>query len=132
MKPIDFLPAKKYPMVVKVHGGPNSQYRTSFSHDFQLLAADGYVVVFTNPRGSSGYGEAFGAAIRADWGNKDLKDVVAGVDYVIKQGYVDPEKVGIYGWSYGGIMTNYAITRTNRFKAAVSGASESDYFSCFC
>lgn len=131
MKPIDFQPGKKYPMIVRAHGGPNSQYRTSFSHDFQLLAAEGYVVLFTNPRGSSGYGEPFGRAIWADWGNKDLKDVVAGIDYVIKQGYVDPERLGIYGWSYGGIMTNYAITRTNRFKAAVSGAGEGDYFSCY-
>jgi dipeptidyl aminopeptidase/acylaminoacyl peptidase len=131
MKPIDFEQGKKYPMIVRVHGGPNSQYSTSFNHDFQLLAAEGYVVIYTNPRGSSGYGEPFGKAIWADWGNKDLKDVMAGADYVIKQGYVDSEKLGIYGWSYGGIMTNYAITRTNRFKAAVSGASEGDYFSCY-
>jgi dipeptidyl aminopeptidase/acylaminoacyl peptidase len=131
MKPIDFEQGKKYPMIVRVHGGPNSQYSTSFNHDFQLLAAEGYVVLYTNPRGSSGYGEPFGKAIWADWGNKDLKDVMAGADYVIKQGYVDSEKLGIYGWSYGGIMTNYAITRTNRFKAAVSGASEGDYFSCY-
>lgn len=131
MKPIDFQPGKKYPLIVRAHGGPNSQYRTSFSHDFQLLAAEGYVVLFTNPRGSSGYGELFGHAIWADWGNKDLKDVLAGVDHVIKQGYVDPERMGIYGWSYGGIMTNYAITRSTRFKAAISGASESDYFSCY-
>jgi len=131
MKPIDFEQGKKYPMIARVHGGPNSQYSTSFNHDFQLLAAEGYVVLYTNPRGSSGYGEPFGKAIWADWGNKDLKDVMAGADYVIKQGYVDSEKLGIYGWSYGGIMTNYAITRTNRFKAAVSGASEGDYFSCY-
>ncbi len=131
IKPVDFLPGKKYPMVVKAHGGPQSQYSTSFNLEFQLLAAEGYVVLYTNPRGSTGYGEPFCRAIWADWGNKDLKDVVAGVDYVLKQGYVDPEKLGISGWSYGGIMTNYAITRTNRFQAAVSGASESDYFSCY-
>lgn len=131
MKPIDFEPGTKYPMIVRAHGGPNSQYSTSFSHDFQLLAAEGYVVLYTNPRGSSGYGEPFGKAIWADWGNKDLKDVMAGVDYVIKQGYVDANRLGIYGWSYGGIMTNYGITRTNRFKAAVSGASEGDYSSCY-
>jgi len=118
-------------MIVRAHGGPNSQYSTSFSHEFQLLTAEGYVVFYSNPRGSSGYGEPFGRAIWADWGNKDLNDVVAGVNYVIKQGYVDPQKVGIFGWSCGGIMTNYAITRTNRFKAAVSGASESDYFCCY-
>jgi dipeptidyl aminopeptidase/acylaminoacyl peptidase len=131
MIPADLEPGKKYPMIVRPHGGPNSQYSTSFNSDFQLLAAEGYVVLYPNPRGSSGYGEPFGRAIWADWGNKDLKDVMAGVDYVVKQGYVDPQKLGIFGWSYGGIMTNYAITRTNRFKAAVSGASESDYFSCY-
>jgi dipeptidyl aminopeptidase/acylaminoacyl peptidase len=131
MKPLDFQSGKKYPMIVRAHGGPNSQYSTSFSHEFQLLAAKGYVVLFTNPRGSSGYGEPFGRGIWADWGNKDLKDVLAGVDYILKQGYVDPDRLGIYGWSYGGIMTNYAITRSNRFKAAISGASETDYFSCY-
>ncbi|MFP4082879.1 MAG: prolyl oligopeptidase family serine peptidase [Candidatus Aminicenantes bacterium] len=131
MKPVGFRPDKRYPMVVRVHGGPNSQYSTSFRHEFQLLAAKGYVVLFTNPRGSSGYGEPFGRDIWADWGNKDLKDIMAGVDYVIKQGYVDPERLGIYGWSYGGIMTNYAITRTQRFQAAISGAGEADYFSCY-
>ncbi|TKJ28580.1 peptidase S9 [bacterium (candidate division B38) B3_B38] len=131
IKPVDFQPDKKYPMVVKAHGGPQAQYSTSFNHEFQLLAAEGYVVLYTNPRGSTGYGEPFCRAIWADWGNKDLKDVMAGVDYVIKQGYVDSEKLGVSGWSYGGIMTNYAITRTNRFQAAVSGASESDYFSCY-
>ena len=131
IKPVDFQPDNKYPMVVKAHGGPQAQYSTSFNLEFQLLTAEGYVVLYTNPRGSTGYGEPFCRAIWADWGNKDLKDVMAGVDYVIKQGYVDPEKLGISGWSYGGIMTNYAITRTNRFQAAVSGASESDYFSCY-
>jgi len=131
MKPIDFEAEKKYPMILRAHGGPVSQYGATFNHEFQLLAAEGYVVLFTNPRGSSGYGEPFSRAIWADWGNKDLKDVVAGVDYVIKQGYVAPDKLGVSGWSYGGIMTNYAITRTNRFKAAISGAGESDYFSCY-
>ena len=131
MKPIDFQSGQKYPMIVRAHGGPNSQYSASFSHEFQLLTAEGYVVIFTNPRGSSGYGEPFGKAIWADWGNRDLKDVMAGVDYVLKQGYADPERLGVYGWSYGGIMTNYAITRTNRFKAAISGASEADYYSCY-
>ncbi len=131
MKPVDFEPGKKYPLIVRVHGGPNSQYSTSFNYEFQLLASEGYTVLYTNPRGSSGYGEPFGRAIWADWGNKDLKDILAGVEYVLKQGYIDPIRVGIYGWSYGGILTNYAITRTNRFRVAVSGASDSDYFSCY-
>ncbi len=131
MKPIDFEPDKKYPLILRPHGGPVAQYGASFSHEFQLLAAEGYVVVFTNPRGSSGYGNEFSRAIWADWGNKDLEDVVAGVDCVIKQGYVDPQNLGVFGWSYGGIMTNYCITRTDRFKVAISGASEADYFSCY-
>jgi len=131
LKPPDFDPTKKYPLIVRVHGGPNAQYDTSFNFEFQLLAAENYVVLYTNPRGSSGYGEAFGRAIWADWGNKDLKDILAGINYVIKRGYVDPGKIGIYGWSYGGILVNYAITRTNLFRSAVSGASDSDYFSCY-
>ncbi len=131
MKPVDFTAGQKYPLIVMVHGGPNAQYETSFRFEFQLLAAEGYAVLYTNPRGSSGYGEPFGRAIWADWGNKDLKDIMAGVDYALQQGYIDPSRIGIYGWSYGGIMTNYAITRTTRFRAAVSGASDSDYFSCY-
>ena len=118
-------------MILWVHGGPQYQLGTFFDYRFQLLAAAGYVVLYSNPRGSTGYGEAFTRAIWADWGNKDLKDILAGVDHVVKMGFVDPEKVGITGWSYGGEMTNFAITRTDRFKAAVAGASDSDYFSCY-
>jgi dipeptidyl aminopeptidase/acylaminoacyl peptidase len=131
IKPISFEPGKKYPMILKAHGGPQGQYGNYFSHEFQLLAAEGYVVLYTNPRGSTGYGYDFGQAIRADWGNKDLKDVIAGVDYAIKQGYVDPNRIGISGWSYGGMMTNFGIVWTDRFKAAVSGASVADYFSSY-
>lgn len=131
IKPIDFEPGRKYPMIVKAHGGPQGQYGNYFSHEFQLLAAEGYVVLYTNPRGSTGYGYEFGRAIWADWGNKDLKDVIAGVDYAIKQGYVEPERIGISGWSYGGMMTNFAIVWTDRFKAAVSGAGVADYFSSY-
>ncbi len=131
IKPIDFKPGKKYPMILKAHGGPNAQYGTSFNHEFQLLAAEGYVVLYTNPRGSSGYGYEFGRAIWRGWGNKDLKDVVAGVDFVINQGYVDPERIGISGWSYGGMMTNFGIVWTDRFKAAVSGAGVADYFGSY-
>lgn len=131
MNPPDFHPGKKYPLVLMVHGGPLAQYGTVFSHQFQLLATEGYVVLYTNPRGSTGYGNSFTLGVTANWGNEDLKDVMAGVDYVIEQGYVDPERVGIGGYSYGGWMTNYAITRTDRFKAAVSMASSADYFSCY-
>jgi dipeptidyl aminopeptidase/acylaminoacyl peptidase len=81
------------------------------------------VVVNVNPRGSSGYGQAFSAAIFADWGSLDYEDVMAGVDYAIERGYADPERLGIGGWSYGGMLTNYTITQTARFKGAISGAS---------
>lgn len=116
--------AMRYPTLLRIHGGPVSQYRHSFSFDAQLFAANGYVVVLTNPRGSSGYGQAFSQAIWADWGNKDYEDVMAGVDYAIAQGYSDPDKLGVGGWSYGGILTDHVITRTDRFKAAITGASE--------
>jgi len=111
-------------MILYPHGGPVRQYDFGFSFQAQLWAANGYLVLQPNPRGSSGYGQAFSYAIFADWGNLDYQDVMAGVDHVIAQGYADPEKLGVGGWSYGGILTNYVITQTTRFKAAVSGASE--------
>ncbi len=114
----------RYPTLLRIHGGPVSQYRHSFSFDAQLFAAHGYVVVMTNPRGSSGYGQEFSRAIWADWGNKDFEDVMAGVDYAIARGYSDPDRLGVGGWSYGGILTDHVITKTDRFKAAITGASE--------
>jgi dipeptidyl aminopeptidase/acylaminoacyl peptidase len=114
----------RYPTLLRIHGGPVSQYSHSFNFDAQLFAAHGYVVVMTNPRGSSGYGQEFSHALWADWGNKDFEDVMAGVDYAIAQGYSDPDKLGVGGWSYGGILTDHVITKTDRFKAAITGASE--------
>jgi dipeptidyl aminopeptidase/acylaminoacyl peptidase len=131
VKPPRFDASKKYPLVLRIHGGPVDQYTDAFSFEHQYLASLGYVVVFTNPRGSNGYGEAFCKAIFADWGNKDFHDVMAGVDHAVAQGYVDPGKLGVGGWSYGGILTNYVITKTPRFAAAISGASETDMFSAF-
>jgi dipeptidyl aminopeptidase/acylaminoacyl peptidase len=131
VKPPAFDSSRKYPLVLRIHGGPVGQYTDAFSFEHSYLASLGYVVVFTNPRGSNGYGEAFCRAIFADWGNKDTQDVVAGVDHVIAQGYVDPKKLGVGGWSYGGILTNYVITKTTRFAAAISGASETDMFSAY-
>ncbi|MDP2957497.1 MAG: S9 family peptidase [Longimicrobiales bacterium] len=122
--PPGFREGERYPVILRIHGGPVSQYSHSFNFEAQLLAADGYVVLYTNPRGSSGYGQAFSQAIFADWGNKDFQDVMAGVDHVVAQGWGDPERLGVGGWSYGGILTNYVITQTRRFKGAVSGASE--------
>lgn len=127
VKPIGFNPKTKYPLILWLHGGPVSQYEFDFNESAQLFAANGYVTLLINPRGSSGYGQPFSEALFADWGNKDYQDVMAGVDYAIAQGYADPNHLGVGGWSYGGILTNYVITKTNRFKGAVSGASESLY-----
>jgi dipeptidyl aminopeptidase/acylaminoacyl peptidase len=117
------------PTILRIHGGPVSQFSTAFHLEWQLLAAQGYAVVAANPRGSSGYGREFSRAIWADWGNKDFEDVMAAVDHVVAMGVADPERLGVGGWSYGGILTNYVITKTGRFKAAISGASEVNYLS---
>jgi dipeptidyl aminopeptidase/acylaminoacyl peptidase len=98
------------------------QYTCGYSFDTQFHAAQGYVVVMPNPRGSTGRGEKFCSAIYQGWGYKDYEDVIAAVDHVIELGYADPDRLGVMGYSYGGYMTNVAITRTDRFKAAVSGA----------
>jgi dipeptidyl aminopeptidase/acylaminoacyl peptidase len=121
-KPLDYTPGKKVPTLLNPHGGPVSQYTASFNHLVQLYAANGYAVLLPNPRGSSGYGQKFCAAIYADWGNKDYQDDVAMVDYAVAQGIADPDKLGVGGWSYGGISTDFIIAQTKRFKAAISGA----------
>jgi dipeptidyl aminopeptidase/acylaminoacyl peptidase len=127
VKPIDFDTSIKYPTILWIHGGPTAQYDFSFDPESQLFAANGYVVLLINPRGSTGYGEDFCKAIFADWGQLDFQDVMSGVDYAIAQGYADLNQLSVGGWSYGGILTNYVITKTNRFKAALSGASEALY-----
>lgn len=122
--PPDYDRGRRYPTLLRIHGGPVSQFDFSFSAEAQLFAANGYVVLMVNPRGSSGYGQAFSHAIWADWGNKDFEDVLAGVDYAIEEGYADPDRLGVGGWSYGGILTNYVITKSQRFEGAITGASE--------
>ncbi len=117
----------RYPTLLRIHGGPVAQFSHSFNFEAQLFAAQGYVVVTANPRGSSGYGQDFSHAIWADWGNKDFEDVMGGVDFAIEEGYADPNRLGVGGWSYGGILTNYVITKTDRFKGAITGASEVFY-----
>jgi dipeptidyl aminopeptidase/acylaminoacyl peptidase len=119
---------QKLPTILRIHGGPVSQYSTAFEPEWQMLAAHGFAVVAANPRGSSGYGKDFSRAIWADWGNRDFDDVMAAVDHVIAMGVADPDRLGVGGWSYGGILTDYVITKTGRFKAAISGASEANYF----
>ena len=123
-KPPGYDPAVHYPLILRPHGGPVMQYDAEFNFTAQLFAANGYLVVTPNPRGSSGYGQKFCEAIFADWGNKDFQDDMATVDWAIAQGIADPARMGVGGWSYGGISTNFIITQTDRFKAAISGASE--------
>ncbi|HVT05155.1 MAG TPA: S9 family peptidase [Thermoanaerobaculia bacterium] len=128
VKPPQFDTAIKYPAVLRIHGGPVSQFSHHFSFEWQLLAANGFVVVAANPRGSSGRGEEFSKAIWADWGNKDVLDVLAAVDAAVAKGYADPARLAVGGWSYGGMLTNYVIAQDNRFKAATSGASIANAF----
>ena len=115
-------PAGRLPLILYIHGGPNGQDAFSFSFDRELLAASGYAVLAVNYRGSSGRGAAFQKAIFADWGNKEVVDLLGAVDEAVRAGIADPERLGIGGWSYGGILTDYTIATTTRFKAAVSGA----------
>jgi dipeptidyl aminopeptidase/acylaminoacyl peptidase len=120
LKPVDFDSAKKYPAILEVHGGPHAQYGWVFFHEFQLLAAQGYVVVYTNPRGSKGYGEDHCNAIKGDWGNKDWIDVQTATAWMKAQPYIDNANLGIMGGSYGGYMTNWAIGHTHDFTAAIT------------
>jgi len=122
-KPVGYTPGKKVPAILNPHGGPVGQYTASFYHLAQLFAANGYAVLLPNPRGSSGYGQKFCEAIFADWGNKDFQDDMAMVDYAIAHGIADPDKLGVGGWSYGGMSTDFIIAQTARFKGAISGAS---------
>ncbi len=121
-KPPDYQPGKKYPTLLRIHGGPNGQDAHSFNLERQIFAANGYVVVNVNYRGSSGRGEKYQTAISADWGNLEVVDLQAAVDHVIAIGLADPDKLGVGGWSYGGILTDAIIAKDQRFKAATSGA----------
>jgi dipeptidyl aminopeptidase/acylaminoacyl peptidase len=125
VKPPDYQAGRRYPTVLRIHGGPVWQYFHDFANlDWQVLAASGYVVLGVNPRGSSGRGEKFSTAIWAAWGQKDGEDVLAAVDWAVKEGIADPDRLGVGGWSYGGILTDEVIARDRRFKAAISGAGQ--------
>jgi len=123
VRPVGYDPAVRYPTILWLHGGPAAQFSYSYSEIAQLFAANGYAVVMPNPRGSTGYGEEFAQGTVAAWGEKDYQDVMAAIDHGIEIGLVDADRLGVGGWSYGGILTNYVITQTTRFKAASSGAS---------
>lgn len=124
-KPAGFKPGQKYPLLLFIHGGPNGQDEHSFSFDHELFAAQGYVVLAVNYRGSSGRGSAFQKAIYGDWCNKEVIDLIGAVDEAIRSGVADPERLGLGGWSYGGILTDATIAVDQRFKAGVSGAGSS-------
>jgi dipeptidyl aminopeptidase/acylaminoacyl peptidase len=120
--PVGYVKGTKVPLLLRIHGGPNSQDQHSFSVERQMFAASGYAVLAVNYRGSAGRGQKFSRAIFADWGNYEVQDLLAGVDHVVKMGVADPDRLGVGGWSYGGILTDYLIASDNRFKAATSGA----------
>jgi acylaminoacyl-peptidase len=120
MLPPDFDEERKWPMVLQIHGGPHVSYGESFFHEFQVLAARGYVVLYTNPRGSQGYGQTFSDAILNDWGGVDYDDLMAFVDHVAEMPFVDADRMAVAGGSYGGYMTAWVIGHTNRFKSAVA------------
>ncbi len=119
----------KYPLLVLVHGGPHSAYGSAFMFNAQLFAGRGYAVAYFNPRGSTSYGQEFMACIDGNWGDKDYHDVMSGIDAVTSLGFIDEHNIFIHGWSYGGYMTTWAITQTNRFKAACAGAPVTDMYS---
>lgn len=123
MKPPGFNPKRKYPAIIQVHGGPRAQYGATFYHELQWMAAQGYVVAFCNPRGSTGHGLEYERCIHADWGNRDYKDISKLADWVFARPYVDSNRVGITGGSYGGFMTNWVVGHEKRFRAAVTQRS---------
>lgn len=120
VKPPDFDPSRKYPLMLSIHGGPHGMYGVGFNYGWQNHAAEGYVVLYTNPRGSSGYGSTFGNAIKYDYPNKDFHDLMAGVDSVIAKGYIDTSNMFVYGCSGGGVLTAWVVGHTDRFRAASS------------
>jgi dipeptidyl aminopeptidase/acylaminoacyl peptidase len=136
VKPPSYVPGRKYPTILWIHGGPNGQDEHSlvldgYEFEPQIFAAKGFVVLRVNYRGGSGRGEAFAQAIFADWGHKEVEDLLAGVDYLLARGIADPQRLAIGGWSYGGILTDYTIAADGRFKAAISGAGSADQISMY-
>jgi len=132
VRPIDFRAGQKYPMLLSIHGGPHGMFGYAFNLNNQIYAGHGYGVLYINPRGSSGYGQKFSDGCVSDWGGGDYKDLMAGVDAVIADNaWIDPDRLGVLGGSYGGYMTNWVISQTQRFKAAVAIASLSNLISFY-
>ncbi|MBO0720473.1 MAG: S9 family peptidase [Blastocatellia bacterium] len=129
VKPLGYEEGKRYPLIVQIHGGPYSRFSDTFNSRAQIWAANGYALLMPNPRGSTGYGQKFTTSNIGDWGGKDFQDIMAGVDYLITRGIADPEKLCVTGGSYGGFMTFWTITQTDRFKAAAAHAGISDWYS---
>jgi len=130
-KPLGYVAGRRYPTLVRLHGGPTAQDAHSFAFERQIFAANGYAVVNVNYRGSSGRGAKFQEAIFADWGNLEVQDVLAATDYLVAQGIADPARLGVGGWSYGGVLTDYIIASDPRFKAAISGAGSANHISLY-
>ncbi|MFJ7747425.1 prolyl oligopeptidase family serine peptidase [Peribacillus sp. NPDC097295] len=132
MNPRNFEKNKKYPLILEIHGGPHMMYANSYVHEFQTLVNEGYAILFINPRGSVGYGQSFANANRCDYGGMDYQDLMSAVDYVLETyDFIDPKKLGVTGGSYGGFMTNWIISHTNRFKAAVTQRCISNWVSFY-
>ena len=131
LKPANYQAGRKYPLLVDIHGGPTGAHGNGFHADGQYWAGQGWAVLYPNPRGSSNYGEKFMQANIRDWGGGDYRDIMAGVDEVIKRGVADSEKLAVMGWSYGGYMTCWVVSQTARFKAAMMGAGLSNLFSMY-
>ncbi|MFP7493003.1 S9 family peptidase [Terribacillus saccharophilus] len=132
MKPTDFEEGKTYPLILEIHGGPHAMYGHAFMHEFQVLAAKGYGVLYINPRGSHGYGQQFVDAVRGDYGGGDYRDVMAAVDDALEShDWIDAARLGVTGGSYGGFLTNWIVGHTNKFKAAVTQRSISNWLSFY-
>ncbi|MGG4217951.1 S9 family peptidase [Paenibacillus jamilae] len=132
MKPVGFEEGGSYPAILEIHGGPHAMYSNSFFHEFQLLAAQGYAVIYTNPGGSRGYGQSFTNVVLGDYGGRDYTDLLGTMDEAIRQfPFIDPERLGVTGGSYGGFMTNWIVGHTDRFRAAVTQRSISNWLSMY-
>jgi dipeptidyl aminopeptidase/acylaminoacyl peptidase len=129
IKPPDFDPTRKYPMILTIHGGPHSMYTVGFNFAWQEHAAKGYVVLYTNPRGSTGYGSTFGNAIKNAYPGKDYDDLMAGVDTLIGRGYIDSTQLFVYGCSGGGVLTSWIVGKTDRFAAASANCPVTNWLS---